>query len=306
MPPSKVLVESVWLKSAPTSFRTQTRNFKLESIWLNLVWGCSIPEALQRTAAPARPTRRPDVRTSERTPSAVAPRGRRRYHALVTKLKPILALAFATSIALTGCSGSSTDESTGSAETTPTETQSPATPETTEPLEQDEEGEEPPSDGGEVTREVTGTDYTFTAPEGWQTLPGDTLAELTENVPGAEFVDAMVMAPTGPDGFTENINVIPVPEGQGLSEETESQRISELEASGATDVTPGDPVVVAGKESPTLSSIGTEAGSNFRSDQVYISGPDATYVVTFTFSESKTEAERTELTQSVLDTWTWN
>ncbi|MFE1645979.1 hypothetical protein [Microbacterium sp. P01] len=175
------------------------------------------------------------------------------------------------SLALTGCaSASSTDSSESSA---PEVTTAPASGTT-----------------------ITGTGYSFAVPEGWDIPEGEKPAG----------VDSLAADLTDTDGFADNVNVVLSPAGEVTPEQVETQGVSELEDAGAADVTVQDRVTVAGSESAHLSASLAASGTDYQIEQYYVSQDGQTYVVTFSFSPTVGDADRTDLSESVLAGWTWS
>lgn len=143
---------------------------------------------------------------------------------------------------------------------------------------------------------VSGTGYSFTAPEGWAD-PGADAASA-----GA---DTLVADLTDTDGFADNVNVVLSPSGAVTADQVESQGVDELENAGATDVTARGRVTVAGGESAHLSAGFSSNGADYQIEQYYLTHDDQTYVVTFSFSPDVSQSERDAVSQSVLAGWTW-
>jgi hypothetical protein len=190
------------------------------------------------------------------------------------RLLSVTVLALATSLALVGCSLPA-----GPSEPDPGTTKSsepdvaPATGET-----------------------IVGDGYTFVAPAGWA-APKD-----FEKPAG---IDVLVANLADVDGFADNVNVLLSPSGEVTPEQIESQGAAELEGAGATNVTVRDRVMVAGAESARISAVFTSGSTQYQIEQVYATRAGQTYVVTFSFSTTVSEADRSALTRSVLATWSW-
>lgn len=213
----------------------------------------------------------------------------------MSTLKRVTALTIAASIALAGCSNSSPQEP---AESSPSATQaSEPAEETSKP---ETESSEPAGEVSELTAPAaTGETferigYSFTAPEGWE--------ELTEGITEAGL-DIAVADVNDTDGFADNINVVVSPAGSVTPDQVESAGVAELETAGAVEVTVMDRVMVAGSESAHLSAGMTAEDVEYQIEQFHVTPGDQTFVVTFSFSPSVSEADRNELAQSVLATW---
>lgn len=142
---------------------------------------------------------------------------------------------------------------------------------------------------------ITGESYSFVAPEGWA---------VPEDVPEVG-ADTLVADLTDTDGFADNLNVVPTPGGEVTPEQVETEGVKELEGAGATDVSFGDRLTVAGSEAANLSALFSSGGTEYRIQQYYLTRDGQTYVVTFSFSPTVSEADRNDLAQSVLATWEW-
>lgn len=189
----------------------------------------------------------------------------------------------AASLLLTGCSLSTPGAAT------PTE-QSSESGETTE---QGASGIDAEPATGET---ITGDGYTYVVPEGWA-VPEQSVAGFDPDTLAADLQDT--------DGFADNVNVLKSPAGLVTPDVVESAGVSELESVGATDITVNDRVTIAGSESAHLSASMTSEGTTYGVDQYYVSTDDQTYIVTFSFSDSVSAADRVATAESILVTWTW-
>lgn len=145
---------------------------------------------------------------------------------------------------------------------------------------------------------ITGTGYSFSVPEGWG-VPSQDVVPSQVDVFAADLTDVE-------DGFSDNVNVLLSPMGEITPDLVESAGVDELEASGATEVTVGDRVDVAGSESAHLSAMFEQQGVQYAIDQYYVTTDGQTFVVTFSFSPTVERAQRTEVAESVLASWTWS
>ena len=193
------------------------------------------------------------------------------------RLLSVTVLALATSLALVGCSAS---PPAGPSEPDPGTTNS------------SEPGVAPAT--GET---IMGDGYSFVAPDGWSAPEG------FEKPAG---VDTFVANLADSDGFADNVNVLLSPAGEVTPEQIESDGVAELEAAGATNVTVRDRVMVAGAESAQLSAAFTSGSAQYQIEQIYATRAGQTFVVTFSFSSTVPEADRSALTSSVLATWSWS
>lgn len=187
------------------------------------------------------------------------------------------AVSVAALVALTGCSGSDSDDSpisVASANADPSsDPRTPATGPT-----------------------ITGTGYTYKVPKGWGKPPHD--------VPGFDF-DSVAASLRDTDGFGDNLNVIRAPGGTLSPQEVETGAEQELSGIGATDVTVNEWATVAGDDAAHLTAGMALNGLTYTVDQFYLSNAESTYVATFSFSTGLSARERAEVTDAVLASWDW-
>lgn len=143
--------------------------------------------------------------------------------------------------------------------------------------------------------EIAGTGYTLHVPEGWQ-IP---------DAPEGYAPDALAGDPNDTDGFADNVNVVVSPAGLLTPDEVEQGSEEELSSAGAGTVEVNDRVRVAGSETTHISTQLTEQGTTYLLEQYGVSSDEQTYVVTFSFSDTVSDADRQGLAESVLATWTW-
>lgn len=143
---------------------------------------------------------------------------------------------------------------------------------------------------------IAGDGYTFVAPAGWQ--------DAQQPIPGFD-PDSFAANLQDTDGFADNVNVLKSPVGVVTPDQVETLGLKELETVGATDIAVHDRVMVAGSESAHISAAMASEGVSYVVDQYYVSSDDQTYVVTFSFSDTVPAAERQQISESVLVTWTW-
>ena len=143
---------------------------------------------------------------------------------------------------------------------------------------------------------ISGDGYTYVVPEGWA-VPDQSVAGFNPDTLAANLQDT--------DGFADNVNVLKSPAGLVTPDVVESAGVTELESVGATDITVGDRVTIAGSESAHLSASMTSEGTTYGVEQYYVSTDDQTYIVTFSFSDSVPAADRVGIAESILVTWTW-
>lgn len=155
-------------------------------------------------------------------------------------------------------------------------------------------GDAPPTTVDPATGEVvSGTGYSYNAPEGWTLQTGNFGAGL----------DTVVADTNDTDGFSDNINVIVSPAGELSSDQIESLGVAELEGVGATGVTVQSRITVAGAESAHLTASMSQQGTDYVIDQYYPTEPGQTYIVTFSFSPNVSQDDRDALAASVLASW---
>lgn len=183
----------------------------------------------------------------------------------------LAAVLLAASLAIAGCSSSAPTESATSAESQVTA--APATGET-----------------------ISGTGYSFAAPEGWSVPEG--VSPTGVDVVVADLADA--------DGFSDNVNVVLSPAGEVTSDQVESLGVAELEGAGATDVKTRDRITVAGSEAAHLAGGFSSNGAEYHIDQFYLSNAGQTYIVTLSTSPALSESDRDALWGSVLASWAWS
>ena len=185
--------------------------------------------------------------------------------------------AAAVVLACVGCSGSSEGSSSASEPTTSASTSKPTVA---------------PASGPEIS----GTGYSYHVPKGWD--------RPEKPVPGID-PDSLAGDLQDTDGFADNVNVIISPAGVLSPDKAEDAAEDELVTAGAEDTTVQDRVQVAGKESAHVTAQMSLNDNEYTIEQFYPSDSDHTFIVTFSFSTSVTPAERAEVTDAVLASWTW-
>jgi hypothetical protein len=187
------------------------------------------------------------------------------------RVLPRLTLVAATALVLAGCS-------------------------ITAPPSPDPETEAPTSDVAPATGDlITGDGYSYHVPDGWGLPPQDL----------ANGSDTLALDLTDDDGFSDNVNVLLSPAGEITPDQVEAAGPPELENSGATDVEVRPRVAIAGEESAHLAAIFTQGTATYQIDQYYPTHDGQTYVVTFSFSQTVSQADREALAESVLASWVW-
>ncbi len=161
------------------------------------------------------------------------------------------------------------------------------------PADQAEEIDAAPATG----ETVEGDGYSYIVPEGWGVPEGLDLDTQGLDTVAADLTDV--------DGFSDNVNALLSPAGLITIDQAEEQGVRELEDGGATDVEVEDRVRVADTDAAHISASLTQSGLSYNLEQYYISNDDQTYVVTFSFSDTVDDDQRTETAESVLATWFW-
>lgn len=148
-----------------------------------------------------------------------------------------------------------------------------------------------PADGDTITEDG----FSFTAPEGWKPSDAASGTALT-----------LVVDAGDKDGFSDNVNVVKDDTIVGVKgAKLEDAVTSVLKNAKATDVTVKDRITVDGEEAVHVSSIFEQNGVQYRTEQYALSHDDAGYVVTVSFSKDVPDADRDEVSESILATWKW-
>lgn len=143
---------------------------------------------------------------------------------------------------------------------------------------------------------IAGSGYSFVAPEGWEQLDDEA---------ATAGLDVVVLDTTDSDGFADNFNVVRSPDGEVTPEEVEEHGVDELKGAGASDVTVRDRVEVAGAESANLSAGMSVDGTDYQVEQFYMTRDGETFIATFSYSMSVSEADRDAVSGLVLESWSW-
>lgn len=147
--------------------------------------------------------------------------------------------------------------------------------------------------------EVSTEDFSFTAPEGWE--------DAAESVPETIPVDvAYAEVPEEGSTFATNVNVVEEPSAfEGNSDEYADANIQALEGAGYASISKEGTFEVADSEFVVVTAQAEQSGTTQLTNQYYTVNDDRAWVVTFSFGEDATENERTELAESVMQTWAW-
>lgn len=196
-----------------------------------------------------------------------------------TLTRRIAALAIVSTLALAGCGGSDDDKPAADAKTSSTAE---------------------PSDAEAATGStIEGTGYSFSVPDGWD-VPD-------QKIPGTEQTDTFAANLTDSDGFADNVNVIRLdPAPLKELDPLEKALANELTTAGSKDVTVQDREQIAGDEAIHISSKQNQQGKTYLTEQYNAIHDGVSYVVTFSFSDTVSPADRDTIAGSVLTTWTWS
>lgn len=143
---------------------------------------------------------------------------------------------------------------------------------------------------------IEGDGYSYAVPEGWGVPEGIDAASQGLDTFAADLADT--------DGFADNVNVLLSPAGKISVEQAEDRGVTELEDGGATDVEVEDRVRVADTDAVHISANFAQ-GASYAIEQYYVSDDDQTYVVTFSFSDTVDDDQRTDTAESILASWAW-
>ncbi|MET0931250.1 MAG: hypothetical protein ABWX74_17145 [Aeromicrobium sp.] len=145
---------------------------------------------------------------------------------------------------------------------------------------------------------IKGTGYTYSVPDGW--------AVPEQDIAGTEQTDSFAADLEDTDGFADNVNVIRLdPAPLDDLDKLEDGLAAELEGAGSKDVTVGNRTEIDGDETVTITSVQTQAGKEYLTDQFNAIHDGVSYVITFSFSDTVSEADRNDLSSSVLASWKW-
>lgn len=204
-----------------------------------------------------------------------------------TLTRRVAALAVVSTLTLAGCGGSDGDDDTSSSDSS----SSTDAPDKDDAGDQDDAGDVAPATGDTITAEG----FSFKAPEGW--------TDAKDVNPSAI---ALAANRQDTDGFADNVNVISDPTIVDADmDKLESSIEKVLTNANAKDVEVEDPIDVDGEEAARISAIFELNGNKYRTEQFAVDHDGKGYVVTFSFSEDVPDADRDELAESVLQTWTW-
>lgn len=198
----------------------------------------------------------------------------------------VAALAIVSTLTLAGCGGSGSDD------------ESPSDSKTSASADATETTDAPDAEAADGDS-ITGTGYSYTVPEGW--------AVPDQEIAGTEQTDSFAADLKDTDGFADNVNVIRLdPAPVDDLDQLEDGLKAELENAGSQDVTVGDRTEIDGDETVTITSVQTQNDKKYLTDQYNAIHDGVSYVITFSFSDTVSEADRQDLAASVLASWKWN
>jgi hypothetical protein len=142
---------------------------------------------------------------------------------------------------------------------------------------------------------ITGSGYSFNAPEDW-VVPPDAPPQA----------DVYVIDATDTTGFVDTVNVLLGPAPDQTSDEIEETAVAYLEGViGATEVEVRPRVTIGGTESVHVSAKLSKSGTTYWTEQYLPIDAGTAYTTTFAFGEAVAQGDREALAESVLVTWTW-
>ena len=199
------------------------------------------------------------------------------------------ALVLTVGLALAGCSSAGGSGGTASSGAAAPASSAPAA---SEPASSEPASSAPAADAA-TGKTIEGKGYSYTVPEGWDVPSSDV---------GTSQADSFAADLKDTDGFSDNVNVVLV-DGQATPDQIEDQAPTGLKSSGATKVAVRDRTTVAGEETVHVTAVTSANKVKYRVDQFYFPHGSTTYVVTFSFSPKVSEADRDDVSGSVLSTW---
>lgn len=197
-----------------------------------------------------------------------------------TRTSRMAAVALVTALSLAGCGGSDSDSDSSKTKESASTSKTPDAADTSDA----------PADGDAIK----GDGYTYSVPEGWE-VPSTA-------VPGTEMADTFVADLTDKDGFADNINVIKqdtAPPKPII--EIKDELGAQLTQSGGKDVKVQETGKIDGEDYVHISS---SQAANL-TEQYFVTHDGKTYFITFSYSTTVSEDDRTKIATSVLDSWKW-
>lgn len=202
------------------------------------------------------------------------------FLSVISLLRPAAVIS-ALVLTVAGCGGSSDSSSDGDSPSKDSKTSAAA-----------------PSADAATGATITGKGYTYNAPEGWE--------KPKQDIPGTEAADTFAADLGDDDGFADNVNVlIQDPTPGKLDDGIEKTLVSQLEqAPNVKDVEARERTTVAGDTSVHIASTQDNAVKNL-SEQYYVVHDGVLYVITTSFSTTVSQADRDEISESIIASWKW-
>ena len=189
----------------------------------------------------------------------------------------LVAAVLTASLALTACGGSDDTKSS------------------------DEKKSDPGATVAASTGEVQSTsDFSFNAPDGWKANDGSA-------APSINF-EVLAIDPDDKDGFSDNVNVVSEPAIANYDDLDDRAKAAEkgLASLKTEGLKVQDPVTIDGEDAAVISAEATAGAGTYDIIQYYVAhGDDDGYVITFSFSTDRPDAEQNEIAQSVAASWKW-
>ncbi|RYI99300.1 MAG: hypothetical protein EON52_26200 [Actinomycetales bacterium] len=157
-----------------------------------------------------------------------------------------------------------------------------------------------PAVAASTGEEQSTSDFSFNAPDGWKANDGSA-------APSINF-EVLAIDPDDKDGFSDNVNVVSEPAIARYDDLDDRAKAAEKGLAGlqTEGLKVDEPVTVDGEDAAVISATATAGGGQYDIIQYYVShGDDKGYVVTFSFSTDRPEAEQQEIAQSVAASWKW-
>ena len=143
---------------------------------------------------------------------------------------------------------------------------------------------------------IEGTGYSYVVPKGWE-KQDNSISASTDTI-------ALDSKETG--DFATNVNVIVSSTGAAPASQIEPKIVDQLKGGGATEATVRERITVAGEESAHVAAGLTSSGVTYNIQQYYIPHESSTYVVTFSFGTTVSDADAVDVAESILATWKWS
>lgn len=192
---------------------------------------------------------------------------------LLSRWTAVAVILVATLAACDGSSGGGADPTT-----------SPTTTPTTTPLSAE------PAHGTVISND----DFSYSVPEGWEESDQSRAMSLAIDVKDQV-------------GFVDNINVVTDSTIVGIEgTELEDAAKQMLADASATRIRTKDPVQIDGEQAVHTSAWFELGDPKYRVEQYVVAHEETGYIVTLSFGQEVSAAERAEVSESILTTWKWN